>query len=182
MIYKNGGIKLNNNSNSKKKKFPIWAIILIVLGGLAMLSSLFSNGLDSDPKDSSKEETANTVATIYDDGIYIFKIMEYDEGLSTETIKIKAYLENNSDESISFTLEKPISIDGFTVDGGYLYEEIAPKTKKNVEINVYGLSKNNLKSTSVKEISFGLSIYKSENMIIKKRIVDNQRFKYEFKR
>lgn len=173
---------------NKKKKKPVWKIVLIVLIGLIVISAMFdgtdtsleNNNNNSNTNNSSKKEETNKEKVLYNDENLVIKVVDYDPGISTDTINVTLYMENKTKENLVFNLETPVIIDGYSIDNGFLYEEVAGGTKTNKEFTIYGLSDNKLKSNSIKNMKFSLSVYKSENYIKTKYYLNKKQFEYNF--
>lgn len=176
----------------KSKKKGIFVIICIII----IIIAIASNGEDKSSPASSNDisvtnDNDNSVANnnttveksqvIYEDKNFLVKITDYEYKNITDRIIVKVYIENNSNINTSFTISGSISIDGYTLSGGYFYEEIQANTKANKEFYVYDLKTNNLDGTNVKELKFNFDIYQSENYIIKNRIIENKAITYIFK-
>ena len=174
----------NNYNSSKSKKKPIWIIIVAIIVVLGFIGIMFvSDDTNSNNDSSNKQENeVDKSAVLYKDNEFLVKITDYEYKSITDRIVVNFYIENNSNTETTFLIDGNVAIDGYMVDGGYLYEVIKANAKATKEISLYNLKDKNVIGKDAKEMRFDFNIYQSEKYMIKNRILDKKEMIYTFKK
>lgn len=174
---------------TKKKKTPIWLIVLCVIIGVGVISSIFNKNNDNNIKNktNNKKENEQQVkkidksAVIYQDNEFLVKIMDYEYKSITDRLIVSFYIENNSNIDTSFTTDNNVSIDDYTIKSIPIYEDVKSNSKVNTKMTLYSLKENNLDGDKINKMRFNLEIYQSDGYVIKNRILKSKEYSYIFK-
>ena len=96
----------NVNTNQKKKGMPSWAIVLIVIFGLAIFGSIGGNSSDNSNSNLGKKVSPNNVKvtfseqTIYEGHDVVMKVTGSEN--TSSGVKLNIYVENNSNLNLNF--------------------------------------------------------------------------------
>ena len=176
------------------KKWWFWLIIIVIVIAIASSSSNNTNTTEESSSNveenssiqttSSDEEVSNEESTdvskiIYDDNDIIIKITGYEYHSVMDYLDIDVYIENNSSQDLTITIDGDVTLDGYTLDT-YFYEEVNTESKSNTSFSIYNLADNGLDANNLSSLKFALDIYHSENYIIDDRIEDGITITYDF--
>lgn len=203
---KNSG---TNTKKPFYKKWWFWVIIIIILGAIGSNMSDSEKNTQDNSQSTQQEATQNTqpVAeqkekkeqkeetkqnsddssnsdskeqTIYDKNNILIQVKDYEYHSVMGYLDIKLYIENNTKEDLTFTMDGDVTINDTSLSSGF-YEDINHGTKKNVTISIYDLEENNIKENELSVLKFKLDIYNPDNFITKGKLEEGFKFKYKFK-
>lgn len=128
-------------------------------------------------KTAKKEESKEKV--VYNKNNILIKFIGYDFHSVLGYLEVKMYIENNSEEDLTFSMDGDVSLNGYSLNSS-LYEEINKGTKKNVTLNIYDLQDNNIEEKDLSSLSFKLDIYNPDVFLTDGYVEDNLKVKYKF--
>lgn len=128
-------------------------------------------------KTAKKEESKEKV--VYNKNNILIKFIGYDFHSVLGYLEVKMYIENNSEEDLTFSMDGDVTLNGYSLNSS-LYEEINKGTKKNVTLNIYDLQDNNIEEKDLSSLSFKLDIYNPDVFLTDGYVEDNLKVKYKF--
>ena len=131
----------------------------------------------TEKKTAKKEESKEKV--VYNKNNILIKFIGYDFHSVLGYLEVKMYIENNSEEDLTFSMDGDVSLNGYSLNSS-LYEEINKGTKKNVTLNIYDLQDNNIEEKDLSSLSFKLDIYNPDVFLTDGYVEDNLKVKYKF--
>lgn len=131
----------------------------------------------TEKKTAKKEESKEKV--VYNKNNILIKFIGYDFHSVLGYLEVKMYIENNSKEDLTFSMDGDVSLNGYSLNSS-LYEEINKGTKKNVTLNIYDLQDNNIEEKDLSSLSFKLDIYNPDVFLTDGYVEDNLKVKYKF--
>ncbi|RGF51589.1 hypothetical protein DW006_05520 [Eubacterium sp. AF36-5BH] len=131
----------------------------------------------TEKKTAKKEESKEKV--VYNKKNILIKFIGYDFHSVLGYLEVKMYIENNSEEDLTFSMDGDVSLNGYSLNSS-LYEEINKGTKKNVTLNIYDLQDNNIEEKDLSSLSFKLDIYNPDVFLTDGYVEDNLKVKYKF--
>ena len=131
----------------------------------------------TEKKTAKKEESKEKV--VYNKNNILIKFIGYDFHSVLGYLEVKMYIENNSEEDLTFSMDGDVSLNGYSLNSS-LYEEINKGTKKNVSLNIYDLQDNNIEEKDLSSLSFKLDIYNPDVFLTDGYVEDNLKVKYKF--
>ena len=131
----------------------------------------------TEKKTAKKEESKEKV--VYNKNNILIKFTGYDFHSVLGSLEVKMYIENNSEEDLTFSMDGDVSLNGYSLNSS-LYEEINKGTKKNVTLNIYDLQDNNIEEKDLSSLSFKLDIYNPDVFLTDGYVEDNLKVKYKF--
>lgn len=131
----------------------------------------------TEKKTAKKEESKEKV--VYNKNNILIKFIGYDFHSVLGYLEVKMYIENNSEEDLTFSMDGDVSLNGYSLNSS-LYEEINKGTKKNVTLNIYDLQDNNIEEKDLFSLSFKLDIYNPDVFLTDGYVEDNLKVKYKF--
>ena len=131
----------------------------------------------TEKKTAKKEESKEKV--VYNKNNILIKFIGYDFHSVLGYLEVKMYIENNSEEDLTFSMDGDVTLNGYSLNSS-LYEEINKGTKKNVTLNIYDLQDNNIEEKDLSSLSFKLDIYNPDVFLTDGYVEDNLKFKYKF--
>lgn len=131
----------------------------------------------TEKKTAKKEESKEKV--VYNKKNILIKFIGYDFHSVLGYLEVKMYIENNSEEDLTFGMDGDVSLNGYSLNSS-LYEEINKGTKKNVTLNIYDLQDNNIEEKDLSSLSFKLDIYNPDVFLTDGYVEDNLKVKYKF--
>lgn len=131
----------------------------------------------TEKKTAKKEESKERV--VYNKNNILIKFIGYDFHSVLGYLEVKMYIENNSEEDLTFSMDGDVSLNGYSLNSS-LYEEINKGTKKNVTLNIYDLQDNNIEEKDLSSLSFKLDIYNPDVFLTDGYVEDNLKVKYKF--
>ena len=87
----------------------------------------------TEKKTAKKEESKEKV--VYNKNNILIKFIGYDFHSELGYLEVKMYIENNSEEDLTFSMDGDVTLNGYSLNSS-LYEEINKGTKKNVTLNI----------------------------------------------
>ena len=131
----------------------------------------------TEKKTAKKEESKEKV--VYNKNNILIKFIGYDFHSVLGYLEVKMYIENNSEEDLTFSMDGDVTLNGYSLNSS-LYEEINKGTKKNVTLNIYDLQDNNIEEKDLSSLSFKLDIYNPDVFLTDGYVEDNLKVKYKF--
>lgn len=131
----------------------------------------------TEKKTAKKEESKEKV--VYNKNNILIKFIGYDFHSVLGYLEVKIYIENNSEEDLTFSMDGDVTLNGYSLNSS-LYEEINKGTKKNVTLNIYDLQDNNIEEKDLSSLSFKLDIYNPDVFLTDGYVEDNLKVKYKF--
>lgn len=131
----------------------------------------------TEKKTAKKEESKEKV--VYNKKNILIKFIGYDFHSVLGYLEVKMYIENNSEEDLTFSMDGDVTLNGYSLNSS-LYEEINKGTKKNVTLNIYDLQDNNIEEKDLSSLSFKLDIYNPDVFLTDGYVEDNLKVKYKF--
>lgn len=131
----------------------------------------------TEKKTAKKEESKEKV--VYNKNNILIKFIGYDFHSVLGYLEVKMYIENNSEEDLTFSIDGDVTLNGYSLNSS-LYEEINKGTKKNVTLNIYDLQDNNIEEKDLSSLSFKLDIYNPDVFLTDGYVEDNLKVKYKF--
>ena len=131
----------------------------------------------TEKKTAKKEESKEKV--VYNKNNILIKFIGYDFHSVLGYLEVKMYIENNSEEDLTFSMDGDVTLNGYSLNSS-LYEEINKGTKKNVTLNIYDLQDNNIEEKDLSSLSFKLDIYNPDVFLTDGYGEDNLKVKYKF--
>lgn len=131
----------------------------------------------TEKKTAKKEESKEKV--VYNKNNILIKFIGYDFHSVLGYLEVKMYIENNSEEDLTFSMDGDVTLNGYSLNSS-LYEEINKGTKKNVTLNIYDLQDNNIEEKDISSLSFKLDIYNPDVFLTDGYVEDNLKVKYKF--
>ena len=131
----------------------------------------------TEKKTAKKEESKEKV--VYNKNNILIKFIGYDFHSVLGNLEVKMYIENNSEEDLTFSMDGDVTLNGYSLNSS-LYEEINKGTKKNVTLNIYDLQDNNIEEKDLSSLSFKLDIYNPDVFLTDGYVEDNLKVKYKF--
>ena len=131
----------------------------------------------TEKKTAKKEESKEKV--VYNKNNILIKFIGYDFHSVLGYLEVKMYIENNSEEDLTFSMDGDVTLNGYSLNSS-LYEEINKGTKKNVTLNIYDLQDNNIEEKDLSSLSFKLGIYNPDVFLTDGYVEDNLKVKYKF--
>lgn len=131
----------------------------------------------TEKKTAKKEESKEKV--VYNKNNILIKFIGYDLHSVLGYLEVKMYIENNSEEDLTFSMDGDVTLNGYSLNSS-LYEEINKGTKKNVTLNIYDLQDNNIEEKDLSSLSFKLDIYNPDVFLTDGYVEDNLKVKYKF--
>lgn len=131
----------------------------------------------TEKKTAKKEESKEKV--VYNKNNILIKFIGYDFHSVLGYLEVKMYIENNSEEDLTFSMDGDVTLNGYSLNSS-LYEEINKGTKKNVTLNIYDLQDNNIQEKDLSSLSFKLDIYNPDVFLTDGYVEDNLKVKYKF--
>ena len=131
----------------------------------------------TEKKTAKKEESKEKV--VYNKNNILIKFIGYDFHSVLGYLEVKMYIENNSEEDLTFSMDGDVTLNGYSLNSS-LYEEIYKGTKKNVTLNIYDLQDNNIEEKDLSSLSFKLDIYNPDVFLTDGYVEDNLKVKYKF--
>lgn len=131
----------------------------------------------TEKKTAKKEESKEKM--VYNKNNILIKFIGYDFHSVLGYLEVKMYIENNSEEDLTFSMDGDVTLNGYSLNSS-LYEEINKGTKKNVTLNIYDLQDNNIEEKDLSSLSFKLDIYNPDVFLTDGYVEDNLKVKYKF--
>ena len=131
----------------------------------------------TEKKTAKKEDSKEKV--VYNKNNILIKFIGYDFHSVLGYLEVKMYIENNSEEDLTFSMDGDVTLNGYSLNSS-LYEEINKGTKKNVTLNIYDLQDNNIEEKDLSSLSFKLDIYNPDVFLTDGYVEDNLKVKYKF--
>lgn len=131
----------------------------------------------TEKKTAKKEESKEKV--VYNKNNILIKFIGHDFHSVLGYLEVKMYIENNSEEDLTFSMDGDVTLNGYSLNSS-LYEEINKGTKKNVTLNIYDLQDNNIEEKDLSSLSFKLDIYNPDVFLTDGYVEDNLKVKYKF--
>ena len=131
----------------------------------------------TEKKTAKKEESKEKV--VYNKNNILIKFIGCDLHSVLGYLEVKMYIENNSEEDLTFSMDGDVTLNGYSLNSS-LYEEINKGTKKNVTLNIYDLQDNNIEEKDLSSLSFKLDIYNPDVFLTDGYVEDNLKVKYKF--
>ena len=131
----------------------------------------------TEKKTAKKEESKEKV--VYNKNNILIKFIGYDFHSVLGYLEVKMYIENNSEEDLTFSMDGDVTLNGYSLNSS-LYEEINKGTKKNGTLNIYDLQDNNIEEKDLSSLSFKLDIYNPDVFLTDGYVEDNLKVKYKF--
>lgn len=174
-----GGIAIGTK---KRKGLGIAGIILSLLLIFILIGNIDTinfNIMDNNLYKNTLEQENIEPKEIYNKNNIIIKITDYQYDNITGNLKVNLYIENNTSQDLTFTIDGSVTLNDYSVDT-YFYKEVNSETKSNESFVLRNLDNNNIKKEDLSIMKFNLDIYHSENYYIDNRIEDNLEIVYEF--
>lgn len=174
-----GGIAIGTN---RKRKFGISGVIISSLVLFIVVGNIINNSKinnTNNVQNISYNQEVDKSKEVYNKNGILINITNYEYNAITGTLSINIYIENNTEQDLTFKIDGNATLNDYTVDT-YFYEVINKETKSNKTFTLNGLNKNNIKEEDLSIMKLKLDIYHSENYYIDQRIEDNLEIEYEF--
>lgn len=132
-----------------------------------------------EPEQAKEEERTPEPVTVFDSDDIKIQITGYELSKVFDMVEVKVYIENNSDRNINVSVDGSPSIDGFVIDGGWFYENVAAGKKDNASFTLYNMRDNGIENAEeAQSIEFLLDIFDSDTY---HDIQQNISVQYDFK-
>lgn len=174
-----GGIAISTN---KKRKFGISGVIISSLVLFIVVGNIINNSKinnTNNVQNISYNQEVDKSKEVYNKNGILINITNYKYNVITGTLNINIYIENNTEQDLTFKIDGNATLNDYTVDT-YFYEVINKETKSNKTFTLNGLNKNKIKEEDLSIMKFDIDIYHSEDYYIDNRIEDNLQITYEF--
>lgn len=176
------------------KRIWFWVVIVVLVIGIGSMSdddtettkdnttkvssaAKTDDNEDAEVVDDETEKIKEQV--LYDKNDILIKVTGYEYHSVMDYLELKVYIENNSKQDLTFTVDGDVTLDGYSL-GTFFCEEINKGTKKNATIDIRELGENGIKEETLKKLTFKMDIYHSENYITEDIIEEDFKMVYKF--